>query len=55
MKRKLKLRKWVKEGISYIVVCVILVFIVSVYTNKIKQINNGTLKIISQSEMAERN
>lgn len=54
MKRKLKLKKGVKVAIGYIAICIITVFFVNVYIERIEQIENGTVRIIPKSEMAER-
>lgn len=54
MKRKLKLRNWVKVVIGYIGACLIMVLLVNVFTNRIEQIENGSIKVIPESEMAER-
>lgn len=55
MKRKLRLKKGVKIAIGYMFICIITVFFVNVCIDRVEDINNGSVRVISESEMAERN
>lgn len=49
--KKLKLRTWVKVTLSIIV----LFNFLNIAINRIEQIENGNIKVINESQMAERN
>lgn len=52
---KMKLKKWVKNILVTIGVSSIIIAMVMIVSNRIEEIENGSIKVVSESEMAERN
>lgn len=51
----MKLKKWVKNILVTIGVSSIIIAMVMIVSNRIEEIENGSIKVVSESEMAERN
>lgn len=53
--KSLKLRKWVKVILSIILITILLTIALKIINNRFEQIENGNIKVINESQMAERN
>lgn len=51
----MKLRKWVKDLLAFIIVTLIVISMVMIIKSRFEEIENGSIKVVSESEMAERN
>lgn len=51
----MKLRKWVKDALAFIVAALIVISMVMIIESRFEEIENGSIKVVSESEMAERN
>lgn len=51
----MKLRKWVKDALAFIVAILIVISMVMIIESRFEEIENGSIKVVSESEMAERN
>lgn len=51
----MKLKQWVKDSLMMIGASLIIIGMVMIVSNRIDEIENGSVKVVSESEMAERN
>ena len=51
----MKLKQWVKDSLIMIFASIIIICMVMIASNRIEEIENGSVKVVSESEMAERN
>ena len=50
-----KLKPGVKVGLYYIGLCLIVAVSLIIYMNKVNAINSGSIRVVPESEMKERN
>lgn len=55
VKKKLKLRSWVKTTIAITVLLVIVVMFINIASSRVEKIDNGELIVVSENQMTERN